>query len=113
MKSLSEYMVESKLTTLKIGNKNIKVELLNDNKVIYLVKYQGKNKDFFTIISAKENTNERDLEDIVYMIDNNSEAFWSECSNECEFLNTKIPAFSQFNNPQNKYRQLIIDTFKF
>lgn len=103
-------------TQIKIGSKVITESLIDGNDVIYIVKFEGERQPFFTLIAAKADAEQADLDRKLFLKDCNmgANAFWAKRVDECEFKSTEIPSFNQcLNEYGGGYGRLIIEEFKF
>lgn len=103
-------------TQIKIGSKVITESIIDGNDVIYIVKFQGERQPFYTLLTAKEDATQSDLDRKLFLKDCNkgSTAFWANRVDGCEFKSTAIPSFSQcLNEYGGGYGRLIIEEFKF
>lgn len=106
----SSYRIATKLLskmkkitiTITIGEKKFDVNQHGSqiDDVIFIAKFVGKHKDFFTLIVAKKGASGDSLSRKLYLSDANSSKFWATRHNDCTIRTTNIPAFDQcLNSP--------------
>lgn len=103
-------------TQITIGKKTINEPLIEGGNVIYIVKYEGQHGPFYTLICAKPDASQADLDRKLFLKDcsKGHAAFWAERVYECEFRKTGLLAFSQcLNEYAGGYARQIIQEFKF